>query len=102
MSLAVTRRYSSSSKSGDHIAYEQEVVWPLVQGAVRHDELVRLGDQLEAAKKIAPTRPHPDTPPSPGVSKTMGMGMGTAWWTTFAKTPCRAGATDNPPDPQIH
>ena len=94
MSLAATRRCSSSSRSGDHIAYEQEVMWPLVQGAVRHDDLVRLGDKLEAAKKIAPTRPHPDTPPSPGVSKT--MGMATAWWTTFAKTPCRAGGHRQP------
>ena len=57
----------------EHIAYEQEVVWPAFEAAISREDLVKMGEKLEAAKKIAPTRPHPDTPPNPGVLKTMGM-----------------------------
>ena len=57
----------------EHIAYEQEVVWPAFEAAISREDLVKMGERLEAAKKIAPTRPHPDTPPNPGVLKTMGM-----------------------------
>ena len=64
----LTYRLALGDKAGrDHIAYEQDVVWPAFQAAVSQDELDKLGGKLEAAKKIAPTRPHPDTPPNPAV-----------------------------------
>lgn len=56
-----------------HIDYEQDVVWPRVAAAFSDQELAELGDKLEQARKIAPTRPHPNTPSSPGVQKTMGV-----------------------------
>ena len=58
----------------EHIAYEQDTVWPRVRETLSAQELAKLGEQLAEAKKIAPTRPHPHTPPSPGVLKTAGTG----------------------------
>jgi hemerythrin-like domain-containing protein len=83
----------------DHIAYEQDVVWPLFEAAVSREELLKMGEKLEAAKKIAPTRPHPDTPPNPAVLKTLGMATAVADHVRDAAT---GRAADNPPDPQIH
>lgn len=83
----------------DHIAYEQEVVWPAFEAAISRDDLIKMGEKLEAAKKVAPTRPHPDTPPSPAVLKTMGMATAMVDHVRDAVT---GRADDNPPDPQIH
>jgi hemerythrin-like domain-containing protein len=83
----------------DHIAYEQDVVWPAFQAAVSQDDLVKLGEKLEAAKKIAPTRPHPDTPPNPAVLKTMGMATAAV---DHVRDAVSGRAAENPPDPQVH
>jgi hemerythrin-like domain-containing protein len=83
----------------EHIAYEQDVVFPRFEAATSREELVKLGEKLERAKKIAPTRPHPGTPPSPTVLKTVGMVTATIDHVRDAFT---GRAADNPPDPQIH
>jgi hemerythrin-like domain-containing protein len=62
----------------EHIAYEQDVVWPRITVALSQDELNKLGKRLETAKKVAPTRPHPGTPPVGVVQKTMGLGVAVA------------------------
>jgi hypothetical protein len=36
-------------------------------------ELEQIGKKMAIAKKAAPTRPHPHTPPKPGVLKTAGV-----------------------------
>lgn len=36
-----------------------------LRGTVPADRLVEMGEQLEAARKIAPTHPHPNTPSTP-------------------------------------
>ncbi|MEE6178970.1 hemerythrin domain-containing protein [Mycobacterium sp. 050134] len=82
----------------EHIAYEQDVVWPRVQAAVSREELQKIGEKLEAAKKVAPTRPHPKTPPNPAVLKTVGMGAAVLDHVRDAFT---GRAEDNPPDPQV-
>lgn len=82
----------------EHIAFEQEVVWPRFEAAVNRDELLKLGERLEAAKKIAPTRPHPDTPPSPAVLKTMGMATAVV---DHVRDAASGRSANNPPDPQI-
>ncbi|GAB4911310.1 hemerythrin domain-containing protein [Mycobacterium avium subsp. hominissuis] len=82
----------------EHIAYEQDVVWPQVELAISREELEMIGEKLEQAKKIAPTRPHPDTPPNPTVLKTMGMGAAVVDHVRDAVT---GRGEDNPPDPQI-
>jgi hemerythrin-like domain-containing protein len=81
----------------DHIAYEQDVVWPLFEAAVSHEQLVSLGEKLETARKMAPTRPHPDTPPNPAVLKTMGLGTAVI---DHARDAVSGRSADNPPDPQ--
>lgn len=81
----------------EHIAYEQDVVWPQVEVVISRADLEKIGEKLETAKKVAPTRPHPDTPPSPAVLKTMGMGAAVVDRVRDAITGRRK---DNPPDPQ--
>ncbi|GFG62736.1 hemerythrin [Mycobacterium kubicae] len=82
----------------EHIAYEQDVVWPQVQAVISREELEKIGQKLEAAKKVAPTRPHPATPPNPAVLKTMGMGAAVMDHVRDAFT---GRSEDNPPDPQV-
>ncbi|MGB8963458.1 MAG: hemerythrin domain-containing protein [Pseudonocardiaceae bacterium] len=54
-----------------HVAYEEKLFLQLK--SVMSDETRReLGEKLLAAKKLAPTRPHPHTPVKPGVLKTVG------------------------------
>ncbi|WP_346282343.1 hemerythrin domain-containing protein [Pseudonocardia sp.] len=55
-----------------HIVYEERTVWPLVRERVSHTELDEVGEKMARAKKIAPTRPHPHTPPRAGVLKSAG------------------------------
>jgi hemerythrin-like domain-containing protein len=56
-----------------HIAYEEREVWPVVQQRMARSELDELGERMATAKKVAPSRPHPRTPPKPGVLKTAGV-----------------------------
>jgi hemerythrin-like domain-containing protein len=83
----------------EHIAYEQEVVWPQVEVAISREDREKIGEKLEAAKKMAPTRPHPNTPPNPAVLKTIGMGAAVVDHVRDAVT---GRSEDNPPDPQVH
>ena len=83
----------------DHIMYEQDVVWPVFEAAVSREEREKLGEKMEAAKKIAPTRPHPDTPPNPTVQKTMGVGAAIV---DHVRDAASGREADNPPDPQTH
>lgn len=83
----------------EHIMYEQDVVWPRFEAAVRGQDLEKLGEKLEQAKKIAPTRPHPDTPPNEAVLKTMGMG---AAMVDHVRDAVTGRDAKNPPDPQSH
>jgi hemerythrin-like domain-containing protein len=55
-----------------HIGYEQDEVWPRLQAALSQEQLEELGEKMAKAKQSAPTRPHPLTPPKPGVLKTVG------------------------------
>jgi hemerythrin-like domain-containing protein len=55
-----------------HIDYEQDKVWPALVAAIDRDELDELGEKMERAKKMAPTRPHPHTPANAAVLKTVG------------------------------
>jgi hypothetical protein len=56
----------------EHIAYEETVVWPPLAVALSAQDAADLGSKIEQAKKSAPTRPHPGTPPKPGVLKGAG------------------------------
>ncbi|MEZ0354673.1 hemerythrin domain-containing protein [Mycobacterium sp. SA01] len=81
----------------EHIAFEQDQVWPLLRSAVGQAELEELGQRLVVAKKVAPTRPHPDTPPSALVQKTIGTAAAIV---DHARDALSGRAGENPPDPQ--
>ena len=57
-----------------HVKEEEQELFPKVRKALEPKELRDLGEALQAAKKIAPTRPHPrmpDTPPGNVVAGTV-------------------------------
>lgn len=56
----------------EHIAYEERDVWPGFQQALSAGQRDDIGVKLEQGKKMAPTRPHPNVPPSPGILKATG------------------------------
>jgi hemerythrin-like domain-containing protein len=82
----------------EHIEFEQREVWPRLEAVMSREELDELGTKLETAKKVAPTRPHPDTPSDPLVQKT--MGTGTAMVDRLRDAVSGRVAAD-PPDPQV-
>jgi len=52
-----------------HIAYEEERVWPALREALTPSAADLLGTKLIQGKDRAPTRPHPNIPPRPGILK---------------------------------
>jgi hemerythrin-like domain-containing protein len=62
----------------EHIAYEETKVWPLLRDALTEDQAGSIGGKIAAGEKTAPTRPHPNTPPSPGVLKGAGPAVAAA------------------------
>lgn len=56
----------------EHIQFEETRVWPSLQQALSPDTAQELGEKIQKAKDKGPTRPHPHTPPSPGVLKAAG------------------------------
>lgn len=55
-----------------HIAFEENRVWPSLRESLSPAESEELGEKIQRAKQKGPTRPHPHTPPSPGILKTAG------------------------------
>jgi hypothetical protein len=55
-----------------HIEFEETQVWPFLRDALGGADARELGEKLAKAKEHGPTRPHPHTPPSPGVLKVAG------------------------------
>ena len=62
----------------EHIAYEETSVWPEMERALSAEEAEELGHKIEEGKKLAPTRPHPHTPPRPGILKAAGPAVAAA------------------------
>lgn len=57
----------------EHIEYEQNQVWPRFAAVEPPEDMADLGERMAAAKKNAPTRPHPNTPSGPGAQKIAGQ-----------------------------
>jgi hypothetical protein len=55
-----------------HIAFEETTAWPSLRDSLTAAEADDLGRKLEVGKENAPTRPHPNTPASPGLLKAAG------------------------------
>jgi hemerythrin-like domain-containing protein len=62
----------------EHIRYEEQTVWPPLRAKLSPAEADHCGSRIAAAKKIAPTRPHPRIPPQPGLLKTAGLAAAAA------------------------
>ncbi|WP_194861182.1 hemerythrin domain-containing protein [Dietzia sp. SYD-A1] len=61
----------------DHHAEDEETdQFPKLRAAVSAEDLLDLGRKVEAAKTIAPTRPHPGSPHSELFHMTLGPGVG--------------------------
>ncbi len=59
-----------------HIQDEEGDLLPKLQDVCDAAELSELGKKFEAAKKVAPTRPHPSAPDQPPANKILGPGVG--------------------------
>ncbi|NJP31123.1 hemerythrin domain-containing protein [Micromonospora thermarum] len=59
-----------------HVQEEESDLFPRLRAAVAHEELVELAGKVEAAKKSAPTRPHPAAPDRPPANKLLAPGTG--------------------------
>jgi hemerythrin superfamily protein len=60
----------------DHIQDEEADQFPGLRAQVPREELVEIATKVEAAKKIAPTRPHPLAPNNQVFHKLVGPGVG--------------------------
>jgi hemerythrin-like domain-containing protein len=61
-----------SQAGHEHIAFEEEQVWPKLRAVLTPEEANEMGAKLQEAKENAPTRPHPNAPSSPGAQKAAG------------------------------
>ena len=59
-----------------HADDEESEQFPLLRAHISRDQLVSIGEKVQTAKKLAPTRPHPNAPHSALFHKTVGAGVG--------------------------
>ena len=59
-----------------HVQDEEHAVFPALAGHASPADLRRLGEQVQAAKDTAPTRPHPAAPDRPPLNKLLAPGAG--------------------------
>ncbi|MFC0029217.1 hemerythrin domain-containing protein [Micromonospora chaiyaphumensis] len=59
-----------------HVQDEEADLFPRLRAACAREELVELAGKVEAAKKSAPTRPHPAAPDHPPANKLLAPGTG--------------------------
>ncbi|AGF71314.1 hemerythrin domain-containing protein [Corynebacterium halotolerans] len=59
-----------------HANDEESEQFPKLRTHVPQEKLAELGEKVETAKKMAPTRPHPNAPHSELFHKTVGPGVG--------------------------
>ncbi|HEX2699758.1 MAG TPA: hemerythrin domain-containing protein [Acidimicrobiales bacterium] len=59
-----------------HVEEEESELFPQVRQALGRKVLAEIGDALEKAKKVAPTRPHPRSPDTPPGNLAAGAGAG--------------------------
>ena len=59
-----------------HISDEEDEQFPKLREHIPAAQLRKMGEQVEHAKRIAPTRPHPNAPSSQLYHKTVGAGVG--------------------------
>ena len=60
----------------DHVSDEEDEQFPKLRASIPREDLVTMAGKVEAAKKIAPTRPHPMAPNNEVFHKLVGPGVG--------------------------
>lgn len=60
----------------DHVSDEEGSQFPALREHVSAEKLAQMGEQVERAKKLAPTRPHPNSPNNEFFHKLAGPGVG--------------------------
>jgi hemerythrin superfamily protein len=60
----------------DHVQDEEKEQFPQLRARVPRERLVTMAGQVEAAKQVAPTRPHPNAPNARLFHLTVGPGVG--------------------------
>lgn len=60
----------------EHVKEEEGDLFKQLRGAVGRKDLVEWGEELKAAKKSAPTRPHPHAPNKPPANALVGAAAG--------------------------
>jgi len=60
----------------DHVQDEESDQFPQLRTHIPHDDLIDLADKVEAAKRVAPTRPHPLAPNNKLFHFMVGPGVG--------------------------
>jgi len=60
----------------EHVRDEEDTLFPLLAGHASKEDLLKLGRQVQTAKKVAPTRPHPSAPDRPPLNKLLAPGAG--------------------------
>jgi hemerythrin superfamily protein len=60
----------------EHVAEEEGEIFPKVREVVGWEQLERMGESLEKAKKLAPTHPHPKAPNTPPANLVAGPATG--------------------------
>jgi hemerythrin superfamily protein len=59
-----------------HVQEEESDILPKLQTACGADRMRELGEQVQRAKSVAPTRPHPSAPDTPPANKLLAPGTG--------------------------
>ncbi|GFG86117.1 hemerythrin domain-containing protein [Mycolicibacter algericus] len=72
--LGLTRELKSLLRH--HAHDEESEQFPKLREHLSARELVEMGEKVQNAKKLAPTRPHPQAPHSELFHKTLGAGVG--------------------------
>jgi hemerythrin superfamily protein len=72
--MTTFRQMSENVK--EHVKEEEEELFPKLRQHATVDELRELGEKVQRAKKLAPTRPHPSSPDTPPLNKILGPGVG--------------------------
>ena len=60
----------------DHVQDEESDQFPKLRVSIPREQLVEIGQKVQAAKKLAPTRPHPAAPNAELFHKLVGPGVG--------------------------
>ena len=72
----MTRVQQLEARLRHHVHDEESEQFPHLRAHIPREQLVKMGEKVQTAKRLAPTRPHPSAPHSALFHKTVGPGIG--------------------------